>query len=175
MENFFTISSLLGAVGIFFLRVLDMSLDTLRVLFVMRGKRKLVWLLGFAQSLIFVVAITSVLSNLDNPLNLVGYAGGFATGNVVGMIIESKLAVGFIHLTIVSSRRGSVLAEVLRDNGFALTEIPARGRDGTVSVLYADVPRKDVKRVEKLIHEADPEAYITEEDVRPRRRGMWRA
>ncbi len=175
IENLFTVSALLGALGIFFLRVLDMTLDTLRVLFVMRGKHKLVWLLGFAQSMIFVVAITSVLSNLDNPLNLVGYAAGFATGNVVGMFIEGKLAVGFIHLTIVSSRRGNVLAEVLRDNGFPLTEIPARGRDGTVSVIYADIPRKEVKRVEKLIYDADPEAYITEEDVRPRRRSMWRA
>jgi uncharacterized protein YebE (UPF0316 family) len=78
----------LGAGLIFILRVMDMSLDTLRVLFVMRGRKGVVWALGFCQALIFVIAISSVLSNLDNPLNILGYAAGFATGNVVGMLIE---------------------------------------------------------------------------------------
>jgi len=66
-----------------------MTLDTLRVLVVMRGRRKTAWVLGFFQSLIFVIAITSVLSNLDNPLNILGYAAGFATGIVVGWQLKS--------------------------------------------------------------------------------------
>ncbi|MBU2609924.1 MAG: DUF2179 domain-containing protein, partial [Chloroflexi bacterium] len=68
----------LGALGIFTLRVADMTFDTLRVLFVMRGRKGIAWILGFCQSAIFVIAITSVLSQLNNPLNFVGYAAGFA-------------------------------------------------------------------------------------------------
>lgn len=165
----------LFALLIFFLRVADMSLDTIRVLFVVRGKKAIVWVLGFFQSLIFVIAISSVLSELDNILNVVGYATGFATGNLVGMLIEQRLAIGHILVTIISSNRGAFIAERLRAGGYAVTEIPGRGRNGTVFELHASVLRKDVPNVETIVLEADPQAFITAEDVRPVRRGFWRA
>jgi uncharacterized protein YebE (UPF0316 family) len=175
MELGLTPQAFLGAGLIFLLRVMDMTLDTLRVLVVMRGRKSIAWVLGFFQALIFVLAISSVLSNLDNPLNVVGYAAGFATGNVVGMWIEEKLAIGHIHLNIVSSRLGSAIAEQLRAAGYAVTEIPARGKDGMVALLNISVLRKNVAQVHKLVNEVDPDAFITAEDVRPVRRGFWRA
>jgi uncharacterized protein YebE (UPF0316 family) len=165
----------LFALLIFFLRVADMSLDTIRVLFVVRGKKAITWVLGFFQSLIFVIAISSVLTELDNILNVVGYATGFATGNLVGMIIEQRLAIGHILVTIISSNRGAFIAERLRAGGYAVTEIAGRGRNGTVFELHASVQRKDVPNVETIVLEADPQAFITAEDVRPVRRGFWRA
>ncbi|MBI4732368.1 MAG: DUF2179 domain-containing protein [Chloroflexi bacterium] len=161
--------------GIFALRVSDMTLDTLRLLFVVRGKKGVAWGLGFFQSVIFVIAITSVLQNLDNPLNIIGYAAGFATGNVVGMMIEERLAIGHIKLSIVSSARGAALAQTLREGGFAVTEIPARGKDGMVSMLSVSVKRKDVARVEIIVREKDAGAFVIAEDVRPLRHGFWRA
>ena len=175
MDIFLNQQPVFGAVLIFGLRVANMSLDTLRVLFVMRGKKLFVWILGFLQSVIFVLAITAVLSNLDNPLNIIGYAAGFATGNVVGMLIEGRLAVGYIDLRIISPRRGSAIAERLRAEGYAVTEIPARGKDGMVTLLNASVRRRQANRVDKLIREIDDEAFVTAEDVRPVWRGFWRA
>ena len=175
MEAIFNQGPVVSAIVIFLLRIGDMSLDTIRVLFVVRGKKKLAWILGFFQALIFVVAISSVLANADSWLNILGYAAGFATGNVVGMFIEERLAIGHIHLTVMSSMRGAKISEQLRENGYAVTEIPARGRDGTVMVLHADVLRRDMDHVETVILEADPEAFVTAEDVRPVRRGFWRA
>ena len=165
----------LMAALIFSLRVLDMTLDTLRVLFVMRGRRKIAWMLGFFQSAIFVTAISTVLSNLDNPLNIVGYAAGFATGNVLGMAIEERLAVGHTSVNIISSRLGSAIAEHLRKNGYAVTEIPARGKDGMVTMLNVLVLRRNADKARQLVDEIDPDAFITVEDVRPVRRGFWRA
>ena len=165
----------LFALMIFALRVADMALDTIRVLFVVRNKKLLVWILGFFQSLIFVVAISSVLSKLDNILNVIGYATGFATGNLVGMLIENKLAIGHVLVTIISSSRGPSIAEQLRSSGFAVTEIAGRGKNGTVFELHASVLRKDVPNVETIVLEADPQAFVTAEDVRPVRRGFWRA
>jgi uncharacterized protein YebE (UPF0316 family) len=170
-----TTAGILTSLSIFGLRVMDMALDTIRVLFVMRGRRLLAWILGFLQALIFVVAISSVLANLDNPLNVIGYAAGFATGVVIGMIIEERLAIGHIHYTIISSLRGAMLANTLRQSGFAVTEIPARGKDGTVAVLHCDVTRRDMEKVEKIVLETDLEAFITTEDIRPVWRGFWRA
>jgi uncharacterized protein YebE (UPF0316 family) len=175
MENWLTFSSLVGAGMIFALRVSDMTLDTLRVLVVMRGRKGIAWVLGFFQASIFVIAITSVLSNLDNPLNILAYAAGFATGNVVGMLIEERLAIGHIQLSIISPRRGAALAERLREEGYAITEISARGKDGVVTLLSCSVLRKNVSKVQQLVNEVDDSAFITAEDVRPVRRGFWRA
>lgn len=175
LDVFLSPQAWLTALGIFMLRVGDMSLDTVRVLFVVRGKKGLAWILGALQSLIFVVAISSVLANLDNPLNIIGYATGFATGNVIGMWIEDRLAIGHLHLTVMSSTRGQAITESLREAGYAVTEIPARGRDGMVSVLHCDVRRKEYDHIETVILEADPKAFITSEDVRATRRGFWRS
>jgi uncharacterized protein YebE (UPF0316 family) len=164
----------LGALVIFGLRVLNNLLDTLRVLFMLRGKKVLSWVVGFVVSLIYVLLLTSVLSNLNNPLYIIAYAGGFATGGVVGMWIEERLALGYVHLQVISPRLGVVMAQKLRESGFAVTEIPARGKDGMVSMLSLSVRRKEVLPVEKIIKECDEAAFITSEDVNPLRRGFWR-
>jgi uncharacterized protein YebE (UPF0316 family) len=175
MQVFLEPAAWLVALGIFALRVTDMSLDTVRVLFVLRGKKKLAWILGFCQSVVYVVAISSVLTHLGNPLNIIGYGMGFATGNVVGMYIEERLAIGHTQVSIVSSRLAAAVVEKLRAAGYAVTEIPARGKDGTVGLLYVSILRRDIDRVEKLVCGADPDAFITIEDVRPLRHGYWRA
>jgi uncharacterized protein YebE (UPF0316 family) len=165
----------LSAALIFVLRVSDMTMDTLRVLFVMRGKKTIAWVLGFCQSAIYVFAIGQVLSQLNNPLNIIGYAAGFATGNVVGMIIEERIAIGHILVNIISPRLGSAIVSHLRQNGYAVTEISGRGKDGMVSMINCSVLRKQVDKVHQLINEIDPEAFITAEDVRPIKHGFWRA
>jgi uncharacterized protein YebE (UPF0316 family) len=160
---------------IFLLRVTDVSLDTLRVLMVFRGRKPYAWLLGFFQSSLWVVAITSVLGNLDNWWNIIGYAGGFATGNVVGMLIEGRLAIGHAHMRIISPRRGNAIAEAVRASGYAVTELPGRGKDGTVSVLNCSVRRRDIAALSRKVYEIDSEAFVTVEDMRPLHRGYWRA
>jgi len=168
-------SPILVILIIFLLRVSGMSLDTIRVLFVFRGKKSLAWVLGFFQSLLFVIAITTVLANLDNLFNIVAYAAGFATGNVVGMLIENRLAVGHIHMTVFSPFSGPRIVDALRKSGYGVTEVSGRGRNGMVSVLHIAVLRKNVMDVETIVLEMDKDAFITAEDVRPIRRGFWRA
>lgn len=165
----------LNGLLIFGLRITDMSLDTLRVLFVVRGQKKVAWILGFCQSAVFVMAITRVLTDLNNPLVVLGYAAGFATGNVLGIMIEERLAIGHLQLQIVSRRRGNALARALRASGYGVTEISARGRDGAVRLLTVNVLRRDAARARQVIHRFDEDAFITSEGVRPVRRGFWGA
>lgn len=160
---------------IFGLRVIEMTLDTVRVLLVFRGRKGIAWFVGFFQSLLFVLAITTVLTNLDNILTAAGYAGGFATGNVLGMYLEEVLAIGHTHLRIISPGRGPAIAETLRTSGFAVTEISGRGKDGMVTLINASVLRKHVRQVERIAIDLDPDVFITAEDLRPLRRGFWRA
>ncbi len=164
-----------SAALIFALRIVDVSIATVRMLVIIRGERLMAWVLGFFQALVFVVAIRQIFANLDNVWNMVGYAAGFATGTVVGMWLEERLAMGYSHIRVISPGRGAVLAQRLREAGFAVTEVAGRGRDGTVNVLNLTVQRKRVPEIRRLVTNFDPKAFITVEDVRPLRRGYFRA
>lgn len=166
-------SAWLGAFLIFFMRVANMSLDTIRVMMVMRGRKGMAWVLGFIQTVIFIFVLTTVIQDFDNILNIIAYAGGFATGNVVGMWIEDKLALGHTHLRIISPTAGLAIAERLRKEGYAVTEISAQGRDGTVTLLIASVLRRHKDKIGEIVQEVDEDAFITAEDIRPVRRGYW--
>jgi len=144
------------AFGIFTLRVFNMALDTVRMLTVMRGMRTLTWILGVLQTALFILAFGSVINDLDNLLNIAAYATGFATGNVIGMMIEKRLAFGYINITIISSL------------------LPARGKDGTVEILECSVQRKLAQEVQDITLEIDPEAFITSRDIQRVWRGYWR-
>ncbi|HMK08641.1 MAG TPA: DUF5698 domain-containing protein [Anaerolineales bacterium] len=174
MLDAFQLSPLAMALAIFVLRVCDMTLDTLRVLFIVRGNRPLVWFLGFFQAAIWVAAFTSVLGHLGNPLAWIGYAAGFATGNVVGMAIEDKLAIGYRHLRVVSPQHGPQVAESIRRAGYGVTELDGHGRDGPVAVINASVRRRDVARLQQAIRQEDPAAFISVEEIRPVHRGHFR-
>ncbi len=175
MEAFLSPAAWLIALGIFAARLVNVAMDTLRFMFTLRGKRSLAWILGFVQSLIYILIIGSVLTNLGNVLNLIGYAAGFATGNVVGMAIEKRLAIGFTHFTIISRGRSTEIADALRNEGFGVTEIPARGRESSFILVDCHVRRKQAAIVEKLVLDIDPDAFITAEEVTPRRSGIWRS
>jgi uncharacterized protein YebE (UPF0316 family) len=148
-------------------------MDTLRIMLTMRDKKLLSWVLGFFESILFVVVMGAVLNDLDDVLKIAAYAGGFATGNVVGMLIEKRLAIGYSHISIISREQGKQIAGVLREHDFAVTEIPAQGRDGKVTLLNCSVQRKLSADVERLALELDPEAFITVEDIVPRQSGYW--
>lgn len=169
----FTPEALWIALLIFVLRVINQSLDTLRILVMMRGRKLASWILGFAETTIFVVALSTVINNLDNVLNIVAYAGGFATGNVLGLMLEKRLALGHILIRVISPKRGSAIMETLRKDGFGVTEIPARGKDGAVTLLNLSIRRKDVDKVRQIVQEVDDSAFITGEEMRPIWRGFW--
>jgi uncharacterized protein YebE (UPF0316 family) len=162
------------AVVIFFLRVLNIGLDTVRMLTLFRGMRGLTWVLGFLQTIVFVLALGSVMNDLDNPLNIIAYSTGYATGNVIGMMIEKRLAFGYINITIISSKHGEEIAERLRVDGHAVTEIHARGKDGTVGILECGAQRKFAQDVQELVRGIDKTAFITSRDIQRMRRGFWR-
>lgn len=175
MEFNFTAEAWIWAALIFVLRVVNMSLDTVRVKMVMRDKKIAAWVLGFVQTVIHIVVLTTVINDLTNVLNLIAYAGGYATGNVVGMWVEERLAIGHINLRIISPNLGVAIAKQLRAAGYAVTEIPARGKDGAVTLLNASIFRRQVGEVMKMVQDVDSHAFMTAEDTRPIRRGFWRA
>lgn len=168
------LEALLFALLIFSLRIIDVSLAVVRILSVVRGFKALAWVIGFFQALVFVTAIGQVLSDLGNWFNIIGYSAGFATGNVVGILLEERLAIGYGHVRIISSGHGVRLSDSLRGKGYAVTVIAGHGRDGAVDILSCAIPRRKVQPLKQLVNAVDPGAFITVENVRPLTRGYWR-
>jgi uncharacterized protein YebE (UPF0316 family) len=125
--------------------------------------------------MIWVLTFAFVLADIDNFVNVLVYAAGFATGNVVGMFIEDKLAIGFAEVRVISPKWGAAILETLREHDYAVTEIPARGKDGMVSVITSSIRRSQTIDFETLVLDIDENAFNTKEDVVAVRRGFWRA
>ena len=151
-----------------------MSLDTLRVLFVMRGQRVIVWILGVTTSIIYVVAISNVLTGAKHPFTILCYGVGSATGNVLGMRIEERLAIGFMQVNIVSQNKGHEIATALRDRGYGVTQLKGEGMNGSVDLVSTSVKRKHAKDVRRIVEKIDEKAFITEDNFNPVKSGTWR-
>lgn len=172
--NSLTPDVLMGGFIIFLLRLIDMCLDTLRMLFVVRGQRVIVWILGVTTSIIYVVAISNVLTGAKHPFTILCYGVGYATGNVLGMRIEERLAIGYRQVNVVSQTKGKEIAAALRERGYGVTQVVGQGMNGNVDVVSTSVKRKHAKDVRKIIHGIDENAFITEDDFRPVNAGTWR-
>ena len=170
---FDTVPAFLVPPLIFLLRTVDLSLSTLRTLAIARGKRFAAWSLGFVQSLLFVTAIAWTLENLGNPVNLLAFALGFASGSVAGILIESRLAPGHSLLRVFSREQGPAVAHALHAAGYGATEIGGRTTQGAVTLILSYLPRKKVGAAHRRIAEVDPSASITVEHV-VQLRGGWR-
>ena len=123
--------------------------------------------------MVFVTALHAIISDMGNWMKILGYATGFATGLVVGMVLEGRLGIGNVHLNIVSPRQGQRLAGELRAAGFGVTELPGKGKDGTVDILLCDVRRRQLPAVRQIIQKIDPNAFITAEMIRMVLGGFW--
>ena len=164
-----------GGLVIFALRVIDMTLDTLRMLFVVRGRRVIVWVLGVITNTIYIVAISNVLTGKNHPFTILCYAVGYATGNILGMRVEERLAIGFREINVISKTKSREIASALRDLGFGVTEMIGQGKDGYVGMIKTNVKRRQASEVRKVIEEIDSEAFITQDDFVPvNAGGYWR-
>jgi uncharacterized protein YebE (UPF0316 family) len=164
-----------GPLVIFGLRIIDVSMSTVRIVLAVRGHKFITPLIGFFEVLVWVFAVGNAIRFLDSPLHLLGYAGGFAAGNMLGLIIEEKLAIGHATIRVVSKHAGVEMADGLRSIGFGVTEFAGQGRDGRVEVAYTVCLRRDIERVIDEVERWDPQAFITVEQPRDIRWGWMQS
>lgn len=145
---------------IFFARVTDVSLGTLRMAAIAQGLRKRAALFGFFEILIWIVAISYVLQNLTHMINYLAYAGGYATGNYLGLWIEEKMASGLIKVTIITSKDAKMLIDNLKSRKFGITSVSAMGSRGNVRLVITIIPRKKYPQLQKIINEFNPKAFV---------------
>ncbi|MER2997514.1 DUF2179 domain-containing protein [Pontibacter populi] len=151
---------------IFFARIIDVTLGTLRIVFISKGDKMIAPALGFLEVLIWLVAITQVMQNLNNVASYLAWAGGFATGNFLGLRIEQKLALGQMVVRVITVDSATQLIDRLKGHGYRLTCVDARGTRGKVNLLFMIVKRKKLQHVIDIIREYNPQAFYSIEDVR---------
>ena len=157
---------------IFFARICDVTIGTIRIILVSKGQKKIAPIMGFFEVLIWILAIGQIMTHLDNFVCYIGYAAGFATGNYIGMLVEEKLAMGTLIIRIITPKEPTGLIENLHSQGLGATIIDAAGRDGKVNIIYTIVSRKQLQNVEAAITKFYPQAFYSIEDLRSVKNGI---
>jgi uncharacterized protein YebE (UPF0316 family) len=151
---------------IFLARILDVSLGTIRIMFVSKGYRGKATLLGFVEVLIWIIIVAQIFQNLDNWMNYIAYAGGFATGTFIGMYIEEKMKMGIQMFRIIVGQGSDVFLEKLKEANFRVTSAYGEGKHGPVKIIFTVAKRKRWQELANIVNEFAPNAFYSVEDVK---------
>jgi uncharacterized protein YebE (UPF0316 family) len=158
---------------IFLARVFDVTLGTLRIIFTSRGLRNLAPVLGFVETFVWIVAVSSLVKHAQNLAAYFGYAGGFAMGTMVGMFLENKLAIGTVTVRAIIRRDPTELIKTMLEAGFGVTTVDGHGSTGTVKIIYTTLKRQDLPVVVEIFHRILPGAFLSVEEVRATELGVF--
>lgn len=160
---------------IFVSRVADVGLGTIRIIYLSRGMKWLAATLGFFEVLIWVLAMGQIFSNVDNLFYYIIYALGFATGNVVGILLEQKIATGLLSVQIITSENAEKLTNVLYQTNFGVTTVSAKGMKGKVRIIYSVIKRSSLNKLYDIVREHNPKAFVAIESVQTVSGGVFPA
>lgn len=158
---------------IFVARICDVSLATVRMILVVRGKRYPAAFIGFVEASIYVTALSRIIKNMDDPFKIVAYGLGFASGTILGSLIEEKLAIGHVSLQVIPKEDGAEeLLQALRTSGYGVTVLDGHGMTGSKMVMLVSADRKGLKRLMSLIEEFSPGSFVTVLETKTIRGGV---
>ncbi len=158
---------------VFVARMTDVTLMTLRIMFVSRGRRLLAPVLGFVEVFIWIAVVSQVIRGANNLPAYLAYAAGFAAGNYIGILIENRLAIGTLVVRAIVQHGAEELMQRLYQAGYGVTEVDGHGATGPVKLIYTVIKRKDMPEVMRILHQSDPQPFITVEEVRSAEHGIF--
>ncbi len=164
---------LLMPLFIFMSRIFDVTLGTMRVIFVSKGFRFLATILGFFEVLIWLIAVGQVMNNLNNISYFIAYSAGFAMGNFVGITIEKKLSLGIVMIRIITQKSADQLVSYLREHNYGVTVLDAEGSNGAVKIIFMVIKRQMLQATIPIIHKFNPNAFYSIEDVKHVKEGVF--
>ena len=172
------ITNLISYVGlpvlIFFARILDVTLGTLRIIFISRGKKFVAPVLGFIETFIWIVAVSQIVRNINGDMwAYVAYAAGFASGTTIGLLIEDKLALGTLIVRTILPEKPLPMVDRRSQAGYGVTMVQGEGIHGPVTLLYTIIKRKKLLEVVSIIHNFYPHAFLSIEELRSTQEGVF--
>ena len=159
---------------IFFARIMDQTIGTMRLIFLSKGMKYVAPFLGFFEVIIWLLAVGQIMQHLDNWLSYVAYGAGFATGNFIGMLLEEKISLGTVIIRVILSRQSPELINELKSQDFGLTLVDAEGAKGSVKLIFSIIRRNELPNFIDTIHQYNPNAFYTIEDVKSANEGIFR-
>jgi uncharacterized protein YebE (UPF0316 family) len=160
---------------IFFARIADVSMETIRVIYISRGIKYLAPIIAFFEIVIWLFAMEVVMNDLSNIANFMAFALGFAMGTYVGLEIEERLSIGMVILRIITTEESEEqITAFLAAENCGVTRLDARGSRGNVKMILSLVNRTDVARIREFIQSVNPHAFFSLEDVRYANEGVFR-
>jgi uncharacterized protein YebE (UPF0316 family) len=151
---------------IFLARIVDVSINTLRIIYMLHGKKLIAPILGFFEALVWILVISQVFQNLGSPLTYVAYSAGFGMGIFVGMLIEDKLAIGKVVVRIITQKDDAELIQFMNENNFRYSNVSADSENGAVNILFTVIKREDLKETLQAVKLYNPQAFYTVEGVK---------
>jgi len=159
---------------IFFARILDQSIGTLRLIFLSKGMKYIAPFLGFFEVIIWLLAVGQIMQHLDNWVCYVAYGAGFAMGNFIGITLEERLSIGTSIIRVILSSESPELIKALKVHNFGLTILDAEGAKGKVKIIFSIIRRKEIPTFLHTLHVYHPTAFYTIEDVKTAKEGVFK-
>jgi uncharacterized protein YebE (UPF0316 family) len=151
---------------IFLFRIVDVSLGTVRIILASKGIKKIAAIISFFEVLIWIIAISQILKNLNNFLAYIAYAAGFALGTYIGVIIEEKISIGKVRVRIITKKNLKKIIDDLPHTRYVFISDSVESSEGKIKIINAFLDRKNLKEVLGKIKELDSGAFYTVEDLR---------
>jgi uncharacterized protein YebE (UPF0316 family) len=158
---------------IFCARICDVTMGTIRVIFISKGIRYLAPVIGFFEVIIWLLAIGQVMNNLTNIVSYIAYGAGFATGTFIGMYIEEKISIGLTSVRIITKEDPMELMQYLRSHNYGVTSVDGEGGTGRVKMIFTIIRRQDLGHVVGIIKEFHPNAFYSVEEVKSVAEGVF--
>jgi len=173
MFEIFDVYPWLLPIVIFFGRICDVTLGTLRIIFISKGERYKAPVVGFIEVLIWIFIISQVFKHANSWISYLAFAAGYASGNFIGLLVENKIAFGFVLFRIYTKKDGHLLAQLLNKNDFGYTFIRGEGAISEVGIIETVISRKSQQKVMAIINSFDPDAFYLIEDIRSKQKGIF--
>jgi uncharacterized protein YebE (UPF0316 family) len=158
---------------IFFARICDVTLGTIRVIFISKGVKYIAPFIGFFEVIIWLLAIGQVMNNLTNIVAYIAYGAGFASGTFIGMVIEEKISLGLASVRIITKDDPSALMSYLRSHDYGVTSVNGEGGTGPVRMVFTIIKRQDLHHVVGIIKQFHPGAFYSIEEVKSVAEGVF--
>jgi uncharacterized protein YebE (UPF0316 family) len=165
--------SLLVPLLVFLAEMTVVTLGTLRIICISRGRKHLAPLLGFFEVLTWLFAITQVMTNLGEWDCVVAFALGFTLGNYLGMAVEQRLALGSVVVRAFFSQDPTELVTRLRSSNYGVTCVEGKGSRGPVQIVMTVIKRKQLEVVMAMIKTSQPGAFCAVDDLQDTCSGIF--
>jgi uncharacterized protein YebE (UPF0316 family) len=154
-------NTLFGMLLIFFSRLADVTIGTLRISMLVQGYRRIATALSFVEALLWLFATGKAIQGLDDPFKFLAFGAGFASGTLLGATINQWLALGSCVIRIIAPVDSPQVADSLRKMGYNMTVLNASGATGEVRLTFGIILKRQQKQVLQVISSVNPNALVS--------------